>query len=250
MNGVLALGPVFVSAKRQEAPCRMITDLGIIMYWGPPEKRRQARLYWNEKTTKITSFEQVVLHEEDTPESFIYQEYLAHKTKLGTFYSLTAYLRHLYRQNKVNRPIIPALIEVDQLLPIDSASTRLTGRLNTDLEIKGFHITTAMKLNSRVLLDVGWKTQKGHLSYFTGVLEVKLTTKGPTAQWVLPGQVGVNHLLMAEFNQVCPSPADCLAPEFQKEIFAGIRPIKTAKHVKSCWNNAVLMVNVGSSSTP
>lgn len=251
MNGVLALGPVFGSIKRQEAPYRNITDLGILMSWGHPKKRHQSCLYWNGKEKhRKNSFEQVLLHEEDAPESFSYQSSDACKTAVGMFYPLTAYLREIYIRGEVNRNLFQALTELDPLLPVASKQPRHTGRLSSELEIGGFYVTTFLKLPDRVMLDVGWKAQKGNLTYFTGILEVKPFLHGFSSQWRLPGPFGVNHLLMSEFSTLCPNPADCLNPEFQQQVFDGIPPTKPAKHVKSCWNNAVLMANVGSSSTP
>ena len=219
MNTALELGPVFAAVKRQSPPDRMITDLGITMSWGNPMKRHQARLYWNarEHAPKSCAFEQVVLHEEDCPDVFAYQPSLARKTPIGTFYPLTAYLRHLYILGDVNRDVFQALAELGRLLP-KSSVTRHTGRLHADLEIGGFNITSVIQEADRVMVCVNWMDGEGRHSFFVGIMELKPTTQDPSGQWILPGQVGVNHLLMARFEKVCDCLSDCLTPEFRQQI--------------------------------
>lgn len=222
MNTLLELGPTFASVKRQPDPCRLVTDLGINMSWGYPARQKQARLYWNGKEypSKIRTFEQVVLHEEDARGDFLYNAYQSRVTSLGTFYPLTAYLRQLYALGQVNRELRHALAELGHLLPKLSTTTRHPGRLRAGLENEGFDITGIIQDQHRLGLDVGWTTPDGNASYRTGILEFKPTTRRTHVKWIRPGIVGVNHLLMVEVQRLCPRPADCITPEFHRELRA------------------------------
>ena len=136
------LGPEFAAVKRQSAPSRDTTDLGINMTWGEPGRRHQARLYWNAKqSTSSLTFEQVLIHEEDTLGTFPHQPAFARVTEVGTFYPFSAYLLHLYAQQEVGRKVFEALTELSRLLPQKLMESPITGQLNADLEKDGFRVT-------------------------------------------------------------------------------------------------------------
>jgi len=231
-------GPDFAAVKRQSAPCRNITDLGINMTWGEPGRRHQARLYWNAKElpTRSLTFEQVLIHEEDTLGTFPHQPAFARVTEVGKFYPFSAYLLHLYAQKEAGRDVLEVLTELSRLLPQKRTESPITGKLNAVLEKDGFRVTNRITEPARALLDIGWVSADSDFRFFVGILEVK--TDGPRlkAQWVLPGLIGINHLLQGEFQKRSASLADCLAEEYAKQVIAELQPQKHGKqtlHVRN-----------------
>lgn len=209
MNSAIAnLGPVFAAAKLQPHPDKKVHDLGIVMTWG--KLQHNARLYHNlrQNAPKAFRFDFVSLHEDDAREDFEYQPSLARKTKLGTFYPLSAYLAKLYAIGSVNRNILSALAELDNLLPKERPVTEqddiyrpaskakaqtpaipLTGLLATELEVQGFRVTHRIPEDGRVSFQIGWLPKLDGRAFFTGILELRQTQAGISGQWMLPGDV-------------------------------------------------------------
>jgi len=233
------LGPNFAAVKRQSAPSRNITDLGINMACGEPGRRQQARLYWNAKElpTRSLTFEQVLIHEEDTLGTFPHQPAFARVTEVGTFYPFSAYLLHLYAQKEAERGVFEALSELSRLLPQKRAESPITGLLNADLEKDGFRVTNRITEPARVLLDIGWVVADSGFRFFVGILEVKTDGQRLQAQWVLPGLIGINHILRGEFQKRCNSPAACLTEAYAKQVLAEIQPQKHGKQTLHAWNH-------------
>ena len=230
-------GPNFTAVKRQSSPSRNITDLGINMTWGEPGRRHQARLYWNAKqSTSSLTFEQVLIHEEDTLGTFQHQPAFARVTEVGTFYPFSAYLLHLYAQKEAGRDVFEALTELSRLLPQKRTESPITGQLNTGLELVGFRVTNRITEPAMALLDIGWVSGSG-FRFFVGILEVKTDGQRLQAQWVLPGLIGINHLLQGEFQKQCASLASCLAEEYAKQVFAELQPQKHGKQTLHAWNH-------------
>jgi len=261
MNSANAnLGPVFSASKLQPNPTKKVIDLGIVMTWG--KLQHSARLYHNvrEHAPKAFRFDFVSIHEDDAREDFEYQPSLARQTKLGTFYPLSAYLAKLYDDGSVNRNIFSALAELDNILPKECPVTAkddkyclaaakvtaqepaepATGLLASDLQAQGFRVTNRMPEDGRISLEIGWLPKPSGRIFFAGILELRQTPDGVSAQWMLPGLCGVSRLLRKEFQQLCTSPKACLTPKGNKHAFAGITSIQnSAKHL-DVWPTCVL----------
>ena len=88
-----------------------------------------------------------------------------------------------------------------------------------------------------MLLDIGWVAANSGFRFFVGILEVKSDGQRLQAQWVLPGLIGINHLLCGEFQKRCASPAICLAEAYVKQVLAELQPQKHGKQTLHAWNN-------------
>jgi len=240
------LGPFFSPAKPQPHPDRKVHDLGIQLQWGRPQ--HTARLYRNirDYAPQIFDFGCVVIHEEDARGSFEYQAFMARKTRVGTFYPLTAYIQALYVGGALNRNIFAALAELERLMPPERHVTEKeildfcrslgkakprppepqpeppTGLLAEHLEAQGFRLTRDAALDGRGMLNISWLSRPGGHLFFVGILALRPTGGGIAGQWRLPGPCGVNHLLREEFEQMCNGLMACLSPEGHRRCLAGI----------------------------
>ncbi|MGA2662966.1 MAG: hypothetical protein ABSH34_36265, partial [Verrucomicrobiota bacterium] len=193
----------------------------------------------------------VVIHEEDAPGDFDYQPYLARKTRVGTFYPLTAYMLAQYAGGAMNRNIFAALAELDPLMPperhvtdkeildfcqsLGKAKPRPpepqpeppTCLLAEHLEAQGFRLTGDVICEGRVRLSISWFSRPGGHPFFVGILELRPTEGGIAGRWRLPRPCGVNHLLRQELGQMCDGLVACLSPEGHRRCLAGIVPFLT-----------------------
>jgi len=246
------LGPFFSPAKPQPHPGRRVHDLGIQMQWGRPQ--HTARLYRNIRdwAPQIFDFDCVVIHEDDARGSFEYQALMARKTRVGTFYPLTAYMQAQYAGRAMSRNIFAALAELDPLMPPERHVTEMeildlcrtlgkakprppepqpespTGLLAENLEVRGFRLDGSVTCDGRVTLNISWFSRPGGHPCFVGILELRPTEGGIAGRWRLPGPRGVNHLLRREFEQMCDGLVACLSPEGHRRCLAGIALLRQA----------------------